>query len=74
MLKEDEVLVRIGSHRALHKLKGLLGYHPQCYYSFFQPGKNWAAIPRERLEEARSIKGITKSKWSDDIRPCIKWS
>ncbi len=68
-------LVRIGSHRARHKLRDLIGQrgHLRYFFSFHRPGL-WAEIPAYRLAAARRITGITRAKPAPDIQQCLNWS
>lgn len=56
------VLVRCASHRARHKLFGLLAEKPQGYYSWktYATGGFWE-IPESALPKALTITGITKA-------------
>ncbi len=72
MLQPNERLVRVRSHRARQKLAGLLGAMPRGYFCWDRPGE-WRAVPADRLDDARKIKGITASKWTDEHRPYIDW-
>lgn len=65
--------VRVHSHRAMDRVVRLLGFKPQEYFSFYRPGRSWLEVPTVRLAEVLAIKGITKSKWRDDLRKCINW-
>ncbi len=54
-------LVKCGSHRAREKLTRLLGYTPQGYYSFYARNHVYE-VHDSRLDEAVTIKGVTKSR------------
>ena len=67
-------LIRVQSHRAREKLISLLGYLPKGYYSWTRSGEWREVSPAElaKIQDA-GIKGITKSLWTEDLRPYIKW-
>lgn len=65
-------IVRTTTHRSRDKLKRLLGYETQGYFSFFKQG-DWREVPEERLEEILNIKGITKSKLPEKAIQYIDW-
>lgn len=64
-------VVRVKSHRAREKLKDLLGFLPDGYFSWERDGE-WREVPVDRLEEILRIKGISRSKRADDLRPYLK--
>jgi hypothetical protein len=66
-------IIRTTSHRSRDKLKSLLGYDPQGYFSFFKHG-DWREVPDDKLDEILKIKGITKSKLPDKAMQYIDWN
>ena len=66
-------LVKVGSHRARERLERLLGYLPPGYFSWQRQGE-WREIPDDKLAQALAIKGITRARRRDDLRPFINWS
>lgn len=73
-MNTEMVFVRTESHRAREKLKRLLGYKPQSYYSqkWYLTG-SWEEIPKDKLTEAIKIKGVREVKQRrTDLRKC--WS
>jgi hypothetical protein len=64
----DRILVRCTSHRARERLFRLLGYRPQGWVSFTRNvDKGLYEVPPERLADALRIKGIRRTRWSDDL-------
>jgi len=74
-LKDGKALVRINSHRARNKLQRTLGHLPQGYFNFFAQGE-WREVTPEELQKLKdaNIKGITQSRWNDQLRRYISWS
>ncbi len=74
-LRDGMAIVRIGSHRAREKLKRLFGgAERQGYYKWNKPGE-WREVSQEEMNRLREkpIKGVTQSKWDDDLRKYIDW-
>lgn len=73
-IKEGKALVRVGSHRAREKLILFLGYKPQGYFKWYKRGE-WREVPEDKVEELlkEEIKGISRSKWDEDLRQYIDW-
>jgi hypothetical protein len=69
------ILVRVGSHRARHRLAQAIGAKIQSWYSFYHSGY-LAEVPPDKLADAVAITGITKANIKDLERrhPCISWS
>lgn len=74
-IKDGKALIKIGSHRARNKLKQLLGYLPQSYFSYDKKGE-WREVTPKELEliKKEDIAGITQSSWSDDLIGTFNWS
>lgn len=68
----ESVIVRVGSHRARHKLYALLGVSELQWYYNFEDGNNFAAIPTDCLAEARTITGVTLARPKGKLFKC--WS
>lgn len=73
-------LIKIGSHRARQKVKNLLGRLNQFYYSWPSDGSpsrpgSWMEVTIKQLDMVKEakIKGVTQSRWRDDLCPCINW-
>ena len=58
----SEVFVRVRSHRASDRLKRMLGVEKLDYHYNLYEGNNFALIPADRLDEARSIPGVTRAR------------
>lgn len=73
-LKDGKALVRVNSHRARSKLQQVIGRLPQGYYSFQVVGEWREVTPAElqKLKEAK-IKGITQSRWNEQLRCYLPW-
>lgn len=72
-LDKSKVLVRVGSHRAGHKLERFLGYHPQYWYNLWV-SYQCAEVPASKIGEVAEITGITKARIKEPAKwhPC--WS
>ena len=57
----NHTLIRVRSHRARDRLKSLLGYLPQGYFSWTKSGE-WRECPNGHLSAACEISGITKAR------------
>jgi len=74
-IRDDKALLKINSHRAREKLERLLGYLPQCYFSFYRKGEFREVTLKELgLVKDAKIKGITQSHWSDDLLKSWSWN
>jgi hypothetical protein len=73
-LKDGKALVRVNSHRARNKMQQTLGRLPQGYYNFHAEGE-WREVTTEELQKLKDakIKGITQSRWNDQLRPYLPW-
>jgi hypothetical protein len=67
------MIIKTTSHRSREKLKQLLGYMPQGYFSFYKNG-DWREVPDDRSEDVLKIKGISRSKLPETARQYIDWS
>jgi hypothetical protein len=66
-----DAFVNCGSQRARQRLGRLLGTLPECHRSWDHPATGgYDAIPEERLSEARTIPGITRMKYPEELMPC----
>lgn len=72
MISSNCAMVRCYSHRSREKMERVLGYKPREFYSFFKKGHRWE-VPIDKLPTVLGIKGIKKSRWSDDLMECICW-
>jgi len=68
-LPNGNVLVRYGSHRMFDRLARLLGYKPQCWFSYHHAG-NLVEVPETQLLAALKIKGcrtarVDLTKWHE---------
>jgi hypothetical protein len=71
-VSDVEVFVRVGSHRAGHRLERLLGASPPMYFTW-ETGGCLALISAAHLAGARGIPGITKYRHpagADGPWPC----
>jgi hypothetical protein len=66
------VFMNCNSHRARQKLTALVGKGKlQCYWSWEHPSKGgYFEIPEDMVERARKIPGVTKTKFSGEMREC----
>ncbi len=66
----NDVLVRVGSHRAAYKLAALLGFRPRDYKVWGKPSY-YSFVPSDRLAEVLAVKGISKARMHPDLMGCI---
>jgi hypothetical protein len=73
-LKDGKALVRVNSHRARDKMQRAIGRLPQGYYSWQAAGE-WREVTPDELQVLKDakIKGITQSRWNDDLRRYLPW-
>lgn len=73
-IKDGKALVRVNSHRARNKMQQVIGHLPQGYYNFHADGE-WREVTLEELQKlkAANIKGITQSRWNDELRSYLPW-
>jgi hypothetical protein len=73
-LRDGKALVRVNSHRARDKMQRAIGHLPQGYYNWQAAGEWREVTPGELqvLKDAK-IKGITQSRWNDDLRRYLPW-
>lgn len=69
-MNTNAVLVRVNSHRAADRLKGLLQVESLDWYFNVWEGNNFAMIPADRLNEARHVPGVTKARPKHDVHKC----
>jgi len=60
------MIFRTTSHRSRHNLDGVLGGHPQYYFTFEQGGCFVKLDDPAQIERALKIKGISKCRCQDD--------
>ena len=66
----EGTIVRVGSHRAIGKLKRVVG-ELEWFYNLHD-GNNFAAVPLELLPQARAITGVTLARPTRPLHRC--WS
>lgn len=59
------MMIRTTSHRSRHKLDGVLGGHPQYYFTFEQGGCFVKLDDPAQIERALAIKGVSKCRCQD---------
>lgn len=67
MLPEGTVLVRADSVRAHAAVKAVA---VACYFSRLHGG-GWYAVPENAVDGLLTVRGITRARWRDDLRPVI---
>lgn len=62
------VLVKVSSHRALHKLWRMFGYDTATFYAPNTKAGTWLYVPIGSADEVRQIKGVSvvRDRW--DLR------
>jgi hypothetical protein len=73
-IKDGKALVRVNSHRARDKMERAIGRLPQGYFSFHAKGE-WREVTPEELKTLKDakIKGITQSRWNDQLLRYLPW-
>ena len=64
--KGFQVILKTTSHRSRSKLDGILGSHPQYYFTFEQGGCFVRVDDPELIARALIIKGVTKCRNQDE--------
>ena len=71
-IKDGKALVRVNGHRARDKMQQAIGRLPQGYYNFQAAGE-WREVTPDELQKLKGIKGITQSRWNDQLRRYLPW-
>jgi len=77
--KEEAVFVRCASHRARNALLGMVPdavahYDPEkMFVKSSTPNKGIYAIPLSKLDDAKKIKGVTKTRKQSGYNRCVSW-
>lgn len=64
--KGFKMIIKTTSHRSREKLDGILGKHPQYYFTFEQGGCFVKLDDPELIARAMKIKGVTKCRNQDE--------
>lgn len=68
-LEAGHVVVKTTSHRSRQRLRAVIGPEPREMFSFDRAG-GFYVIPADRLDEALAVKGVTRSRRTDDLHFC----
>ena len=60
------MILRTTSHRARSKVAGILGGHPQFYFTFEDGGCFLKVDDSEKLARILKVKGVSKCRCQDD--------
>ena len=67
------MIIRTTSHRSREKLAGVLGRHPQYYFTMKDGGRFVILHEPEEIKKALAIKGVSKCRCQDEKQYKVCW-